>query len=162
MAIGMFSNWGGIGHETVYPPEESVDFDGTYPGWYGAAAWRPWYALSASNYRLDIEEASGRVNRLDVSRTTGTGYAYSECISAQRREARLRFAGRGSVKIWVNSKLVHSRDGDNARASESEKVSIFLKQGRNTLLIKQSLRDAPSGFSADIIQNHGGPDLRWW
>ncbi|MCH8203896.1 MAG: hypothetical protein IID09_01975 [Candidatus Hydrogenedentes bacterium] len=162
MVIGMFSNWGGIGHETVYSPEETIDFNGTYPGWCGAATWRPWYALSANEYRLDIEGAVGRVNYADVSQTTGTGYAYSECISDRRGDARLRFAGRGAVKIWVNSKLVHSRDAAAAQVGEPEEVSIFLKQGRNTLLIKQSLRDAPSGFSADIIQDPGGSDLRWW
>ena len=159
--IGMFSNWGGIGHETVYPPEESVDFDGTYPGWYDAATWRPWYALSTTGYRLDIEEAVGRANFLDASETTGTGYAYSECMSEQRCEARVRFKGRGAVKIWINAKLVHSRD-DDAPENAWEDVKIFLKQGRNTLLIKQSLRDAPAGFLADIIADDGGPGLRWW
>ena len=162
MVIGMFAHWGGVGHDAAYPPEESLSFDTTYPGWYGAAVWRPWFALSANDFLIDIEEAAGCVNFRDRSRTTGTGYAYSECSSDRRREGHLTFRGHGAVKIWFNGKLVHSRGEDVKNTSHCEEIDIFLKQGRNKILVKQSARNSPLGFSLDLDQAGAGPDVRWW
>ena len=162
MTIGMFSNWGGVGHDAAYPPEESISFDAAYPGWYGAAVWQPWFALAANGFLVDVGEVAGRVNFRDQSRTTGTGYAYSECGSDRRREARLTFRGRGAVKIWFNDKLVHSRGEDASQAADCEEIDVFLKQGRNKILVKQSARNSPLGFSVDLDQAGDGPELRWW
>ena len=162
MVIGMFSNWGGLGHDATYPPEESVSFDATYPGWYGAAAWRPWFALSANDFQINIEEAAGFLNSRDRLRTTGTGYAYSECSSDRRREGHLTFRGHGAVKIWFNGKLVHSRNEDVQPGSHCEEIEVFLKQGRNTILVKQSSRNSSLGFSVDLDRVGAEPDVRWW
>lgn len=162
MTIGMFSNAAGCGHETEYAPEQSVAFDETYPGWYSAVVWRPWTTLARDGYWLDLEEATGGVNVSEPPRGTGTGYAYAEFQSEHRQETELRFTGTGAVKIWLSGKLVFSSGFPLNPGKRSETVDVLLRQGKNTLLVKQSLRKCAPGFSLEISPETEAATVRWW
>ena len=62
MVLGTFPNWNGrSGHDTAYPPESSIDFAGTYPGWYRAVQWKSWNSRSSKRHLLDFTAALSSV-----------------------------------------------------------------------------------------------------
>ena len=161
MVAGPFSNWDGEGGETAYPPEETFDLKATYPGWYRAVRWRPWSTRSADGHWLDLEEAVGRLNLLDGRGVYGTVYAHSECTSDRRRESSLSFRGEGAVKIWLNGRQVFAQEGARAPDEGDGTAEIHLKQGRNTILVKQSVLRGRAGFKFDVAPDPEGDAVRW-
>ncbi|MCX5758370.1 MAG: hypothetical protein NTU83_07685 [Candidatus Hydrogenedentes bacterium] len=107
MVIGPFPNWGNKGHATAYPPEQTLDFDAMYPGWYNPVTWKPWHAKREDGYVVDFQEAFTPVYEYYPRFDNGTGYAYAEFASDKRDTATLRIGLQDATKVWLNGKLIH-------------------------------------------------------
>jgi hypothetical protein len=162
--IGEFANPGGAGHATVYPPEEGVDLEATYPGWYQAVSWRSWYAGVGPGAEIGLQAALSAESQPDRDHHYGTGYAYAEFRSDRRQHVALTLGVRGPTKIWLNNKLVHESDiHHTARKLREVDVEGYIREGKNALLVKSSRRPGPFTFSLDIETADTGPlQITWW
>ncbi|MBN2310016.1 MAG: hypothetical protein JXR94_13670 [Candidatus Hydrogenedentes bacterium] len=164
MCIGMFPNWGDQGHNTAYPPEERCDFSATYPGWYRPISWRRWYSLADSDHVIDLQQAFTPVYEYYPRFDCGTGYAYAECVSERRQSVRINLGVQDATKVWINGRLVFEDARHRPhRVLEQFVVDGFLKQGRNTVLVKVSKMPGEFRFSLDFSSATRDPlSLRWW
>ncbi len=140
--IGAFA-----GADAAYPPEHELRFDATYPGWYNAVSWRDWYTVEDDGYALDIGAATAPPalrGRIDPH---GTAYAYAEIHAEARGTYRLNLDASGTWRAWLN--------GANYDRAQPE---VFLRQGRNTLLVKVAQHGRESLVQATMDRDR----LAWW
>lgn len=137
LVIGEFA--GEEGHDAVYPPEQELDFTAAYPAAFRLAAWRRWYTLEQDEFRLEFAAALESPWRTPGCQTSSTGYAYTEFNASRRGAMRFGLEFPGQLKLWLNGRpLYDSKDGTGP-----DNVTHAVKQGRNTLLIKSTVIDAP-------------------
>ncbi|MBI5094414.1 MAG: hypothetical protein HZB26_18505 [Candidatus Hydrogenedentes bacterium] len=162
--LGMFPNWGDQGHDTAYPPEREIDLAATYPGWYKAIRWKSWYALADEGYLVDLQEAFTPVYEYYPRFDNGTGYAYAEFSSDKRQTVRLKLAAQDFLKVWLNGRLVHeSRAHPPLDTLDRHEVDSYIKQGKNTVLVKVSKMPGQFRFSFDLESTTKEPlVLKWW
>ena len=164
MVLGEFPNDAGVGHAKAYPPEEAVDLGATYPGWYKALRWQPWSGGTTPWEGINLQEALSSGDHADAWHHYGTGYAYAEFRSDRRQHVSLSLGLRGPMKVWLNRKLAHEVDehhtGEKLREVE---VPGYIREGKNTVLIKCSRRPGPFEFSFDLETGDEGPlQIAWW
>jgi len=164
MTIGMFPNWDDAGHNTAYPPEKSVDLGATYPGWYGPISWRRWHSRSMDNHVVNLQEAFTPVYEYYPRFDYGTGYAYAEFHCDQRQDVMIKVGVQDATKVWTNGSLVFENPEHRPhRVLEDFEVPGFLKQGKNTVLVKVSKVPGEFRFSVDLASTGKEPlKLRWW
>lgn len=168
MVLGEFANWGGTGHDMAYPPEKQVDLTATYPGWYKAISWRPWYGLWNDDHKsrglVDLQKACSPVFEHTPRFDHGTAYAYAEFSAERRQDLRFDFAVTNAMKVWLNGVLIHENNyqvpHDDVRW---EKARAWCKQGRNTLLVKCSKNPGPFRFGLDVESaEKEALIIKWW
>ncbi len=127
--IAPFSNNERKGFDTVYPPEEKIDFKATYPGKGKEAAWQDF--TSTDEYgKIDFNKPFGMEKEV-------VGYAATDFVSTTERDAEIRIGCKNGWKIWLNGKLVFARDEYHRGAKlDQYKLPCHLKAGPNTLLVK--------------------------
>ncbi|NIA15415.1 MAG: hypothetical protein GWP08_15215 [Nitrospiraceae bacterium] len=164
MVIGPFPNWGGEGHATAYPPEETIQFDATYPGWYAAIGWKPWHTRAEDDHLLDFQQAFTPIYEYYPRFDNGVGYAYAEITSDRRQDAEIHLELRNATKVWVNGVLVHeSKNQIPHDKFESDTAQCTLRQGRNAVLVKASKIPGPFGFGFVIRSATKDPlQITWW
>lgn len=165
MVLGAFPNWDGAGHETAYPPESEIDFNATYPGWYKAIEWRPWYSRAVDEHVLDLQEAFSPVFQYYPRFDHATGYAYAEFTSDKRQEVTFRMGVQNDMKVWLNGRLVHASRQQVPHDQFGAQVEhgVLLRQSRNTLLVKCSKIPGPFRFSIHFEDDKERPiPLNWW
>jgi hypothetical protein len=168
MVLGEFPNWGGTGHDTAYPPEQAVDLTATYPGWYKAISWRPWFGLWHDEHKsrglVDLQQAFSPIFQYYPRFDHGTGYAYAEFSAERRQDLRFDFAVSNAMKVWLNGVLIHEHNyqvpHDEVRW---EKARAWCKQGKNTLLIKCSKNPGPFRFGLEVESaEKEALIIKWW
>jgi len=165
MVLGEFPNWhNGRGHETAYPPETGIDFSATYPGWYQAIRWKPWYTRADDGHTLDLQAAFSPIYEYYPRFDHGTGYAYAEFTADRRQEVIIRLGVQNAMKVWLNGALVHESNRQIPHDRfESDTAAGLVKHGRNTLLVKCSKIPGPFRFSLDFENTGKDPlQLTWW
>ncbi|HOZ45598.1 MAG TPA: glycoside hydrolase family 2 TIM barrel-domain containing protein [Candidatus Hydrogenedentes bacterium] len=164
MVIGEFPNWGGAGHDTAYPPEHAIDFSATYPGWYRALQWRPWFTLAAKNHVLELQEALSPIFEYYPRFDHGTAYAYAEFTMDRRQSAVMKLGLQDATKVWLNGALVYEcLDQIPHDQFKEDAAPVFIKQGRNTILVKVSKIPGPFRFAVDFESSDAQPmAITWW
>lgn len=164
MVVGMFPNWNDDGHDTVFPPETSIDVAAVYEGWYKSITWKPWFSLAANEHVVDLQEALTPLYQYYPRFDYGTGYAYSEFASDRRQDATLTVGVQDSTKVWLNGKLVFTHQGHAPLDMLDERIEkTYVRQGKNTLLVKVSKIPGQFRFSLDIKSAGKEPlRLKWW
>lgn len=161
--LGMFPNWGGQGHDTEYPPEKDVDFEATYPGWYDAIAWKDWHSVAGNGHVVDLQEAFTPDYQHYPCFDRGVGYAYAEFATDRRGEVTVNVGIQDAMKVWLNGTLIfETADHLPAAAFETRDIDAYVRQGRNTLLVKVTKIPGPFRFSIDSISSGEPLGLRWW
>lgn len=163
MVIGPFANWGDKGHSTAYPPEQNVQFEATYPGWYTPVHWKAWYSRAEDAHVVDLQQAFTPVYEYYPRFDYGTGYAYAEITSDKRVDAIANLGIQDATKVWLNGKLVYETDRQiphDRFATDSAECTF--KHGRNTLLVKVSKIPGPFKFSIDFEAAREPLVLKWW
>jgi hypothetical protein len=127
--IGPFDNTGREGFNTVYPPEEEIDFSKSYPGKSGTVQWTD--HQTADIYGMvDINEPYGHLKEV-------VAYAHHTYNSSECRPAEIRLGCKNAWKIWHNGKLVFERDEyHRGMRIDQYTLPIDLIKGSNTFLIK--------------------------
>lgn len=165
MVLGEFPNWeNSKGHDTEYPPEKEIDFDATYPGWYKAITWKPWFSTADGDHVVDLQAAFTPVFEYYPRFDHGTGYAYAEFSIDKRQELTARLGLQNATKVWLNGRLIHESKNQiphDQFATDSERT--YVRQGRNTLLVKCSKVPGPFRFSIHFETQGDVPvPIKWW
>ena len=127
--IGPFDNVGLKGFETVYPPEEKLDFAAKYEGQKGEVAWD----------KTTTDHEYGIVNiAKEIAPYKGAAmYLTTEFHSATARSVEFRLGTPNAWKIWVNGKQLFGRDEyHRGMALDQYRVRGEVKAGANTILLK--------------------------
>jgi hypothetical protein len=96
----------------------------------GSVDLKKWKAVKATrkNGAVDLASALG-------AQEWCVGYGYAEVESIHPREAVLKCGSDDGIKLWLNGKLIYTREEGRAYKPTDE-VSIYLKAGVNRLLVK--------------------------
>ena len=163
MLLGSFANWNGLsGHRAVFPPEKAIDFAATYPGWYRALYWKTWWTRDVGRHTIDFHAA------LDADAGTGeacryaTAFAYAEFNCDRRQEIAVNVEGAHAVKAWLNGIPIGDSVPEGGAGRDHTALG-WVKQGKNTLLIKCSKGPGPYTLGVNIEPAGSGPLLiNWW
>src|SRR5262249_32673793 len=124
---GPFSNTGGKGYTTAYPPETEIDFGKTYTGKGGGPAGWP---------KADL--ADGQVHSLARMRVNEHTVAYLcreiDCRAAI--ELPVSLGSDDGLKVFLNGQLIHGENVERACQPDQAKLTLSLKPGKNRLLLK--------------------------
>ena len=128
--IAPFDNSDRGGFDVAYPPEESIDLKGSYPGKEGkGVSWQA-YSTSDDYGMVDFNKPFSPLKQV-------VGYAYTEFNSAEARDAQLRLGCKNAWKIWLNGELVFGRDEYHRGIRIDQYIlPVHLNEGKNTLLVK--------------------------
>jgi hypothetical protein len=165
MLIGEFPNWDRCsGHNHAYPPEQAIDFDATYPGWYKAVRWQRWFSRAQDKHVIDLQAAFSPVFEYYPKFDRAVGYAYAEFTAERRQEMKVHLGLQDATKVWFNGVLIFETENQVPHDQfEEESVDAVTKQGKNTLLVKCSKIPGPFKFSLDLVSNTHAPLLiKWW
>lgn len=154
--IGMFpySPWGT--KIPTYPPEDQVDLEATYPGWFEAISWKSVHATAKQDYRIDLNSELGPNFADNATDDYGIAYAYAEIKGDTRGKMRLAHACDAPMEVYLNGALVVSPE------SEENESSIYLKLGKNILLAKIYKQPGPCTVRLDLEQSSEPVKYRWW
>ncbi len=127
--IGPFDNVGLKGFETVYPPEEKLDFAAKYEGQKGEVAWDK----TATDHEYGIVNVAKQI----APYKGAAMYLTSEFHSPTARSVEFRLGTPNAWKIWVNGKQLFGRDEyHRGMALDQYRVRGEVKAGANTILLK--------------------------
>lgn len=159
--IGPFANWGGAGHDAKYPPEQQVDLAAVHAGWRDPVRWTRWYAVGDLRDEIDFDEALGLPFIGAATNAPETYYAYAECNAPARQTASIRLRTVSGVKIFMNGAVCH--ESNEPGPDEEIVISVTLKQGKNTLLVKISRERAAARFALSLVSATRDPlAIKWW
>jgi len=164
MVIGMFPNAAEDGHDAPLPPEEQVDLMAVYPGWYRTAQWTPWHSMAEDDHHVDLDHALSPWHYSGPVWEPGTAYAYAEFYSPERGAATLELGLQDATKVWINGRLFHtSSDAYPVGKMETIHCAAYLRQGKNTVLVKVSSGVGPCQFRLDLLSTDSEPlPITWW
>ncbi|MBM3840824.1 MAG: DUF1553 domain-containing protein [Verrucomicrobia bacterium] len=114
-----------------FGPEHGVDLKATYQE--GHVKWE-----NASDLK------DGEVTALPGTESAFYFFRTVHAPEAQRVE--LRLGSGGSVKVWLNGRLVHNRDSNRTAAADQDKIQARLAPGENKLLVKVANASEKGGF----------------
>ncbi len=164
MVLGEFPNWNDEGHQAVYPPETNIDLEGTYPGWYQAINWRPWFSALRDGHEVNLQDALSPIFEYYPRFDHATSYAYAEFSCERRQSVRMNIGIQNAMKIWLNGTLIFECEEQVPHDEfESDFVNTSVKQGRNTLLVKCTKIPGPYRFSIDFrCMDQEILQMNWW
>jgi hypothetical protein len=128
-------------HDTAFPPEQEIDLAKSYDG----LTWQK------TDKYLD-----GRVHNLtgDNSAT----YLHRVVKADKAAKLELSLGSDDSIKVWLNTKLVHDNKVQRGVEPDQDKITVELQPGENQLLIKVANGSGGYGFyfraqQVDLPQN---------
>ncbi len=128
--IAPFDNTDEAGFDTVFPPEESIALEASYPGKEDKEVSWEKYSTSDDYGMVDFNQPFGPLKEV-------VGYAYTEFQSDKEQEVELRLGCKNAWKIWLNGELLFGRDEYHRGIRIDQYIlPITLKEGKNTLLVK--------------------------
>ncbi|MEX0701330.1 MAG: hypothetical protein WD069_04480 [Planctomycetales bacterium] len=127
--VGPFDHAGDKGFDAVYPPEQELDFAKEYAGKTGNVAWRE-IATDHDYGLLDIAKSIAPYKGAAM-------YAVAEFHADAARDAEIRLGTPNAWKLWVNGRLLFSREEyHRGMAIDQYRVPVRLQSGANTILLK--------------------------
>lgn len=127
--IGPFDNVGLKGFDTVYPPEEKLDFAAKYAGQKGEVKWDK----TATDHEYGIVNVAKQI----APYKGAAMYLTTEFHSPTARSVEFRLGTPNAWKLWVNGKQLFGRDEyHRGMAIDQYRVRGEVKAGANTILLK--------------------------
>lgn len=154
--IGMFPYSPWASEVPVYPPQDVVDLNATYPGWYEAITWKSVHATAKRDYRIDIDAELGPQFSGSATEDYGIAYAYAEIVGDTRGQMRLVPKSTVPMEVYLNGSLVYSPESDE------EEPTVYVKLAKNTVLVKMYKQPGPCTFQLDLEQLKEPVKYRWW
>lgn len=126
---GPFANPNQKGFDTVYPPEREQDLKKTYPGKNNVPC--PW---------KEGQFTDGQVNNLALfqgdQNIDSVIYLYREITCSVPLEVPVSMGSDDTLTVWLNGEKIVSQNVQRGVAPDQANVTMKLKAGKNTLLIK--------------------------
>ena len=91
----------------------------------------------------------GRI--LHINPGNGVAYAYTTIKSSKNRTCKLGIGSNDGIKVWVNGKLQHSNKADRKAEVNQDIVTIPLKKGDNSILLKIDKTSNGWGFYFSVL-----------
>lgn len=128
--IGPFENHDLVGYDAVYPPEEKLDFQAKYTGKDGRE-------VSWVEHTTEDEYGNVDLRKAIPPFKGAVTYAAAEYAASAATNAEVRLGTPNAWKLWVNGKLVFSRD-EYHRGTQLDqyRVPVKLEAGKNVILLK--------------------------
>jgi hypothetical protein len=125
--IGPFGRRNFDNFDTVFPPEEEINFEAGYAGSTGRVRWQ-----TAS------VDATGYLNFLKYLSPSDWVCAYACCkvVSPKAGPAQIRLGTNDTATVWLNGEKILSKNIERSAAPDSDILSAGLEKGENTVLIK--------------------------
>lgn len=153
--IGPFSNRGSRGLETVYPPEQEMDFTRSYPGLEGEATWQTtgWHQPPVGDDPAVFIDLEPRFRPKDGT----VAYAYAFIIADEEKAAVLSIGTDDGCKVWLNDELVLSHPEPRPPAPGQDRVNVILRRGVNVVRYKVANEGGQWGLYLQVIGPDGKP-----
>ena len=151
--IGPFDNAAGIGYNTAYIPEDTMQIDPTaqYDGVDGQVSWEKRADDTFDGY-IDLEKI------FDKNVNWNTVYAWTVVNSPDERKVELRFGSGSQSKLWLNGEAVFTHSESHSIAMDQDTVPVTLKQGENSILVKVCSEDTYFlGLYLRVTDTDGNP-----
>jgi hypothetical protein len=132
---------------TVFPPENGIDLNATYPGKSGKPAGWKKIKAPASGY-IDLNPLVQPNERVVV-------YAVGWVRAPEDMTAHLLLGSDDGVRVWINDELRHTNPAYRAVATDQDQVAVRLKKGWNKVLLKILQGDGGFGFQARFVDPDG-------
>ncbi len=127
---GPFSNTGGKGFATVYPPEKEINFEAKYPGKGGSQA----------SWKENKDFRDGEINNLALFEpqfnTNSVVYLYREILCTAPTELPISLGSDDTLTVWLNGKQIHADNVQRACSPDQVRLNLNLQAGKNQLLLK--------------------------
>lgn len=153
LMLGPFPNEADRGFDQPIIPETQaeIDRDAQYPAPPRTLHWEP---------RFDGMD-SGLVGLDTVFNKTAwaTGYAWTTIESPSEQPVELHVGSTDNIRVWLNGKPVYEHLGTRSLVLDADRVTVTLRSGRNTLLVKLTNRRGEWRYSVRIA-GVGGQPLR--
>lgn len=126
--IGPFDNTERKGLAAEYAPEKQFDPSQTYTGKNGAAV----------KWRAYDDKSGGYINFLKLfdEKKDVVSYAYRTMKLPEAKIVKFGIGSNDGVKVWVNGKLVLDRPVSRKAIPNDDQISVPMKKGENTILVK--------------------------
>ena len=157
--VGPFDNAGGIGYNKAHIPEDGtqIETETKYDGIDGQVGWK----------KQADEVLDGFVNFqsiFDKNINWNAAYAWTTVNSPDERKVELRFGSGIQAKLWLNGEAVFTHSDTHTAGIDQDTISVTLKQGENSILVKVCSEDNYAlGFYLRITDTDGDPfsDLKF-
>lgn len=146
--LGTFDNTAGIGFNTEYINEESIqlDMNTQYEGVNEQINWKKFTDETLDGY-IDF----GTRGNWSVS------YAWTTITSPDDQKVQFRFDSDDQGKMWLNGEEVYSNSQHKTISLDREIIPVTLKAGKNTILVKVCNEENESGFYLRVTDTEGKP-----
>jgi len=128
--VGPFNNEKRIGFDKVYAPETCV-FD-TMRVFEGD----PNQQLKWIHYESKVSGCLDLERIFQSNPLSGVAYAYTTIKSNRDQKCEVGLGSSDGIKMWINGELQHSNNVNRRVDINQDIVSISLKKGENTILLK--------------------------
>lgn len=151
--IGPFENRNGFVKR--FPPEKKLDFHKPCEARGQRVAWRA-HADTLLDAFIDLKQDFDAPD-------WGVAYAALDVVSESDREAWIRLGVTDGIKMWVNGDEVWRFNRNRTGRFDDDNVAVFLKKGRNRILIKSCNILGYWGFYFRITDDKGNgiPAIRF-
>ncbi len=125
-----------LGGEAAAAPADGQEVkrpDGASVRWHGQKAWSDDAAFG------DLPGAGAG----------SVAYAFAKVARASAGPALLSIGSRDGIRVWLNGRLVLSRDGLRSATPDEDRVPVEMRAGENTLLVKAA---ADATFFARVLE----------
>lgn len=129
MIVGPFDNSEKKGYDTVYAPEEKIEFSSALEGKDGKVEWKS--VQTEDDYGIyDIAKS--------ISAYKGAVmYCAADFYSPEEQSLEIRLGTPNAWKIWVNGKLLFARNEyHRGMVLDQYSVPVTFKPGKNIILLK--------------------------
>ena len=150
--IGPFNNVDGIGYNKVYIPEDAIQTDMTakYDGVDGQIGWERRPDKTFDGF-VDLDKIfGGKINWV-------TAYAWIAVTAPDEREAQICLGSDDQAKVWLNGEEVFTHGESRSAAIDQNVITVTLKAGENSLLVKVCDERGFWGFYLRLTDTDGAP-----
>lgn len=136
-------------------PEEAIDLKAGYKGKTGRKI--SWKKIGPA----DIDD-NGFVNLLILcgNMDMAVGYAYTVLEAIMDCKVELEFGSDDGIAIWLNGKEIIRKEGARSAIRSQNRVALYLKHGKNDLLLKVDQIQGDWGFYANFARRYTNVSVR--
>lgn len=158
--VGPFDHTDYKGLDAVYPPERRIDVGAKWAGKTGPVKW------STTKWRWPTKPVATPhfvdLTRVFEPRDFVVAYAIAYVWAPTETPAVVLLGTDDECKLWLNGRLLHSYTKPRPPQPDEDKVSVRLRAGWNTILLKVCQERGQWGFYIRLAGPDGKPLRGLW